>query len=138
MSDERHTVPSGSDLTDEALRRAVDAAPDGIVVVDEAGTMVFVNPMVEQLFEYGRDELIGRSVDLLLPDAVRGSHAARRARYFDQPLTRPMGSGLDLRGRVFDHFYAADLTGASSVEVGGGHQSLPSSRARSSSALKRA
>ena len=100
MPDERHAaVPQGSDLTDDALRRAVDAAPDGIVVVDEAGTMVFVNPMVEQLFEYGRDELVGRSVDLLLPEAVRGAHAARRARYVDHPQTRPMGSGLDLRGR---------------------------------------
>lgn len=100
MSDERHTaVPAGSNLTDKALRSAVDAAPDGIVVVDEAGTMVFVNPMVEQLFEYGRDELVGRSVDVLLPEAVRGSHAARRARYVDHPLTRPMGTGLDLRGR---------------------------------------
>jgi PAS domain S-box-containing protein len=99
MSDERHPEPTGSDLTDEALRRAVDAAPDGIVVVDEAGTMVFINPMVEQLFGYGRDELVGRSVDLLLPEAVRGSHVARRARYVEQPLTRPMGSGLDLRAR---------------------------------------
>jgi two-component system sensor histidine kinase DevS len=100
MSDERRAaVPLGSDLTDEALRRAVDAAPDGIVVVDEAGTMVFVNPMVERLFEYGRDELVGRSVDLLLPEAVRGAHVARRARYVEHPLTRPMGSGLDLRGR---------------------------------------
>jgi two-component system, NarL family, sensor histidine kinase DevS len=55
--------------------------------------------MVEQLFEFGRDELVGRSVDLLLPEAVRGAHAARRARYVDHPQTRPMGSGLDLRGR---------------------------------------
>ena len=100
MADERpDSLPAESDLTDEALRSAVDAAPDGIVVVDEAGTMLFVNPMAEQLFEYDRNELIGKSVDLLVPDAVRGQHGSRRGAYVDHPLTRPMGADLDLRGR---------------------------------------
>ena len=100
MTDARpDALPAESDLTDEALRRAVDAAPDGIVVVDEAGTMLFVNPMAEQLFEYDRNQLVGRSVDLLLPDALRGTHAARRAAYIDRPQTRPMGAGLALRGQ---------------------------------------
>ena len=89
----------GPDLTDKALRSAVDAAPDGIIVVDETGTMLFVNPMTERLFEYDRNELIGTSVDLLLPDALRGHHVARRAAYIEQPLTRPMGVGLELRGQ---------------------------------------
>ena len=58
MPDDRYpAAPVGSALTDDALRSAIAAAPDGIVVVDEAGTIVFVNPMVEQLFEYERDEL---------------------------------------------------------------------------------
>ena len=100
MTDERDGVlQAGSKLTDDALRHAVDAAPDGIVVVDEAGTILFVNPMTERLFEYERDHLVGRSVDLLLPDALRGGHAARRGAYVERPQTRPMGAGLELRGQ---------------------------------------
>ena len=59
--------------------------------------MLFVNPMTERLFEYDRDQLIGKSVDLLVPDALRGRHAARRAAYIEHPQTRPMGAGLELR-----------------------------------------
>jgi PAS domain S-box-containing protein len=100
MAQEPEVVPSpGSDLTDKALRSAVDAAPDGILVVDEAGTIVFVNPMTERLFEYERDELIGESVDRLVPLATQATHAGRRAAYVTNPRTRPMGSGLELLGR---------------------------------------
>ncbi|MDQ1379669.1 MAG: hypothetical protein QOJ71_388 [Actinomycetota bacterium] len=89
----------GSPLSDEVLRQTLDVAPDGLVVVDQAGTIVFVNPMVEQLFEYGNDELVGMSVDLLLPEDVRGLHTGRRAEYAEHPRRRSMGSGLALRGR---------------------------------------
>jgi PAS domain S-box-containing protein len=98
MPDEVNTAVPAS-LTDHALRSAVDAAPDGIIVVDENGSILFVNPMAERLFEYARNQLVGQSVDLLLPDARRGRHAARRAAYVDHPQTRPMGVGLELRGQ---------------------------------------
>jgi PAS domain S-box-containing protein len=88
-----------SQLSDAVLRQALDAAPDGIAVVDDTGVIVFVNPMVEQLFEYPREELVGMSVDLLLPEKTRGLHAGRRAEYAVRPRTRSMGTGLDLRGR---------------------------------------
>ena len=90
---------SESALSDDVLHQALDAAPDGILVVNVAGTIVFVNPMVEELFEYTADELVGASVDILLPAGLRGSHVARRAEYFESPRTRSMGSGLDLHGR---------------------------------------
>ena len=99
MSDDDDAgVPVGSALTDDALRSAVDAAPDGFLIVDEGGTIVFVNPMAEQLFEYAREELLGESVDRLVPLSVRPSHAAYRAAYAAHPHTRAMGSGLELRG----------------------------------------
>jgi PAS domain S-box-containing protein len=99
VPDERlAAVPVGSELTDDAMRSALDAAPDG-VVVDEAGTIVFVNPMVEQLFGYAREELLGESVDRLLPTDVQMTHAAHRAAYVERPRARAMGSGLNLRGR---------------------------------------
>lgn len=88
----------GSQLSDDVLRKALDAAPDGVAVVDETGVIVFVNPMVEQLFEYPRNELVGMSVDELLPESVRGRHPGRRAEYAERPRTRSMGTGLELHG----------------------------------------
>jgi two-component system sensor histidine kinase DevS len=92
-------MQSESQLSDAVLRQALDAAPDGIAVVDETGAIVFVNPMVERLFDYPRDELLGMSVDMLLPEKARGVHAERRAEYAAHPRTRSMGTGLDLHGR---------------------------------------
>ena len=89
----------GYQLSDEVLRQALDSAADGVVVVDAHGTVVFVNPMVEQLFEYRRDELIGTSIDELLPESLRATHAAHRAEYAAHPHRRSMGTGLDLHGR---------------------------------------
>ena len=86
-------------LTDDVLRQTLDAAPDGIIVADQSGVIVFANPMVEQLFEYPPSELVGRSIEILVPDSVRADHAAHRADYAKHPRTRSMGTGLDLRGR---------------------------------------
>ena len=61
----------GGALTDQALRSAVDAAPDGIVVVDESGTIVFVNPMVETMFGCTREELLGAPIESLVPTSAR-------------------------------------------------------------------
>ena len=88
-----------SPLSSEVLRQALDAAPDGIAVIDADGTIVSVNRMTAQLFEYDYDELVGMSVDVLLPEATRAAHAARRAEYGANPRTRAMGSGLDLQAR---------------------------------------
>jgi len=88
-----------SPLSDEVLRQALDAAPDGIAVVDATGAIVFVNPMIEKLFEYSRDELVGMPVDMLLPESTRSVHAGHRADYTAHPRTRSMGTGLDLHGR---------------------------------------
>jgi two-component system sensor histidine kinase DevS len=90
---------SDSAFPAEILRQALDAAPDGIVVVDEEGKIAAVNRMVEELFGYDHDELVGMSVDLLLPEDTRGAHAGHRAEYATHPRTRSMGSGLDLRAR---------------------------------------
>jgi PAS domain S-box-containing protein len=87
------------ELADDVLRGAINAAPDGIIVVDERGIIEFANPMAARLFGYGDDELAGQSVDALVPDQLRAGHAAHRESYTRLPRTRAMGSGLDLRGR---------------------------------------
>lgn len=84
-------------LSNEAYEAAFLASPDGCLLVGEDGTIRGVNPRAEALFGYRADELVGRSVDLLVPDAVRDTHASDRARYIAAPRNRPMGVGLDLR-----------------------------------------
>ncbi|MGA8530229.1 MAG: PAS domain-containing sensor histidine kinase, partial [Acidobacteriaceae bacterium] len=84
------------------FRQLLEAAPDAIVEISGEGNMVLVNRVAEQMFGYPRDELIGQSVDLLVPDAVRQHHRGYRDGYLEHPRTRPMGSGLDLHGRRRD------------------------------------
>lgn len=81
------------------FRGLIDAAPDGIVVVDGAGVIVLVNQQAEAIFEYDRDELIGQTVELLLPDRLRAGHVEHRALFGREPKTRPMGTTRDIWGR---------------------------------------
>jgi PAS domain S-box-containing protein len=87
---------------DVQFRELVDLAPDGVVVCDERGLIVLVNVQAERMFGYTRAELIGRSIETLVPDRVRDKHPAHVARYVAKPVLRPMGSGLELSGRRKD------------------------------------
>jgi PAS domain S-box len=78
------------------FRDLLEAAPDAIIEVDRDGRIVLLNAVTENMFGYQREELLGMSVDLLLPNDLRSGHAAHRASYWSRPLTRPMGSGLKL------------------------------------------
>ncbi|HMC97404.1 MAG TPA: PAS domain-containing sensor histidine kinase, partial [Flavobacteriales bacterium] len=73
-------------------------AAEGLVVVDERGTILMKNPRFSEMFGYDQGELLGRSIEILLPRAVQGKHADHRARYNAHPVKRPMGIGMDLRG----------------------------------------
>jgi PAS domain S-box-containing protein len=98
----------------------VDAAPDALIVVDAGGVIRIANQQAVTLFGYARDELIGRSVDMLVPDAVRKIHPAHRERYVAHPQTRPMGAGLKLTARRKDgSTFPVDIS-LSSIETAGG------------------
>ena len=84
------------------FRELLEAAPDAIIEVDREGRIVLLNRVTEKLFGYNREELLGQPVELLIPEDLRAMHVHHRARYWDHPLTRPMGSGLTLEGRRKD------------------------------------
>jgi PAS domain S-box-containing protein len=89
--------------TDPGLvRKLLDAAPDATVVVDATGSIVFANIRVEDVFGYPRDQLIGREIELLIPERFRAAHGRHREHYTKVPNVRPMGSGLELYGRKRD------------------------------------
>jgi PAS domain S-box-containing protein len=89
--------------TSEARFRALlESAPDGMIIADRDGRMILVNAQAQVLFGYARDELLGRPVETLLPERVRGAHLGHRERFHADPRTRPMGLGLDLVGRRKD------------------------------------
>jgi PAS domain S-box-containing protein len=83
-----------------ALSRAIpDALPDAIMVVDANGLIVSVNARFELMFGYHRSEIIGETPELLIPEALRGRHAALRREYSENPRIRDMSAGMTLRGR---------------------------------------
>jgi PAS domain S-box-containing protein len=89
-------VPGQLGSAETLFQALLASAPDAIVIVDRAGRIVIANSQAEQMFGYRRSELVGQSVDILLPERLRANHAGHRAGYVTEPHTRPMGVGLDL------------------------------------------
>jgi two-component system CheB/CheR fusion protein len=87
---------------DLPIQELIDTAPDGFVVVDEGGLIVFANQTVEHLFGFEPKELLGSPVSLLIPERFHGVHSDHRTSYMKDPRVRPMGLGLDLVGRRKD------------------------------------
>jgi PAS domain S-box-containing protein len=88
--------------SERRLRVALEASPNVIIAVDERGDITYANPRTEAAFGYIRAELLGRPIELLLPDRLGERHVAHRDGFLAHPLARPMGIGLDLSGRRKD------------------------------------
>ncbi len=84
--------------TEAWYRGIVDAAPEGMLVVDEAGIITLCNARVEEIFGFARGGLAGHSVDELVPAAIRKRHPSLRATFVKEEGMRAMGSGLELKG----------------------------------------
>ena len=82
----------------EHLRLVVEAAPVAIVVADADGRITLINEQGERLFGYDRVELLGRSIEMLVPDFFRGALPGLRWSYLGAPATRAMGAGRELFG----------------------------------------
>jgi PAS domain S-box-containing protein len=89
-------------LVEEMFRLAVEACPSGMLMTDRSGVILMLNTEIERLFGYSRDELIGQSVEILVPTKMRAEHIHRRAEFALHPETRRMGSGRDMFGRRKD------------------------------------
>ena len=87
---------------EEQFRMVVESSPTALVMVNQAGEIVLINAQTEALFGYSREELVGQSVEVLIPARFQKSHAAYRTAYFESPDARPMGAGRDLSGRRKD------------------------------------
>ncbi|POX36787.1 MEKHLA domain-containing protein [Streptomyces sp. Ru73] len=84
------------------FRGLLEAAPDAMVIVDDSGTIQLVSARIETLFGYRRAELLGRPVEVLVPDGFRGRHARHRRGYAHRREPRAMGNGLEVYGRRKD------------------------------------
>lgn len=105
--------------TEAEYRTIFESAPDGILVVDREGRIVDANPESGRLFGYEVADLVGMTVDRLVPEAARGRHREHREHFHEHARRRPMGVGaeleaVDARGRSFP----VEIS-LSPIEVGG-------------------
>jgi len=83
---------------DRLSRDLLETAPDAMVIVNKDGEIVLVNAQTEKLFGFTREEMLGRPVEMLVPERFRNTHLGIRSGYFAEPRARAMGSGLSLFG----------------------------------------
>lgn len=98
-----HSAKTGDLESLQALAtQLIECLPDAILVVDGSGCIRELNPQAEKIFGFPRHELIGRPVEMLIPERFHGTHKHHRASYHAEPRMRPMGAGLELYGRRKD------------------------------------
>jgi PAS domain S-box-containing protein len=81
---------------EEHFRQVVESAPNAMVMINQGGVIEMVNAQAEKVFGYARDEMLGQSIEMLVPERFRRAHPALRSGFFHDPLSRPMGIGRDL------------------------------------------
>ena len=94
MTPPMSTIQLPAEVVNELLHAAADAA----VVTDRKGRIVYINRGAELLFGYEAEELLGKHVEVLMPEEHREQHKTFRKRYRKAPRARPLLSGLDLYG----------------------------------------
>jgi PAS domain S-box-containing protein len=88
--------------SEQQLEKLFEFSPDGILVTDPQGRITKANAQIEQAFGYGRSQLVGQAVEILIPERFRNGHPDHQKKYTAHPRLRPMGAGLQLFGRRKD------------------------------------
>jgi PAS domain S-box-containing protein len=83
---------------EEKFKALLESAPDAMIIVNREGRIELINAQTEKLFGYTRPELLGKSVDILVPERFRAKHGGHRHGFFHSPKAREMGAGLELYG----------------------------------------
>ncbi len=99
---ERERQVQAESLAERRFRKLLEAAPDAILEVGIDGKIVLLNHTAEKMFGYSREELLGLTVDTLVPQAMRGHHVQHRSSYTSHPQVRPRGIGLELKAQRKD------------------------------------
>lgn len=85
-------------IAEERFRKVVEHAPNGMVMTSQDGNIEMVNQQTEAIFGYQREEMLGASIELLVPQRFQDRHPVLRQAFFHNPGSRPMGEGRDLHG----------------------------------------
>lgn len=80
----------------------LESAPDAMVITSEDGKILMVNAQTEQIFGYNRDEIIGKDIEILIPERFHHNHTSYREGYVENPKVRRMGIGMNLFGKRKD------------------------------------
>ena len=91
VSHRRIDLPPDLANSEPFFRNLLESAPDAMIIVDQEGRITVVNEQAEAMFAYRRDQMIGETIEFLLPARLRGRHVAHRDTYTNKPKLRPMG-----------------------------------------------
>jgi len=82
----------------DLYKRIFEFTPDGLLVITPQGTISAVNTQAEALFGYDQNDLVGKEIEMLIPNRFASRHIQHRSGYFENPHSRPMGAELELFG----------------------------------------
>lgn len=99
LLEDMEQVKNNLEDKERRLRALVDAFPSGMLIVNHLGNVVFANKLIERLFGYSQQELVGQSIDILVPKRFQQEHSQHRSGFLHHPSARAMGAGRDLFAR---------------------------------------